>query len=74
MKRKIVAILLSLGMLCPALSTGARAVEFGDISGHWAESAIRRWGTYNIVTGDERGFRPNDTMTRAEAAAVKSPP
>lgn len=42
-----------------------------DITGHWAEEAIRRCMKRKIITGFPDGtFRPNETITRAEAATM----
>lgn len=42
-----------------------------DITGHWAEDAIRRCMKRKIITGFPDGtFRPNETVTRAEAATM----
>ena len=42
-----------------------------DITGHWAEDAIRRCMKRKITTGFPDGtFRPNEPVTRAEAATM----
>lgn len=42
-----------------------------DITGHWAEDAIRRCMKWKIITGFPDGtFRPNEPVTRAEAATM----
>lgn len=42
-----------------------------DITGHWAEDAIRRCMARKIITGFPDGtFRPNEPVTRAEAATM----
>lgn len=42
-----------------------------DITGHWAEKAIRRCMERKIITGFPDGtFRPNEPVTRAEAATM----
>lgn len=44
-----------------------------DYSGHWAESAIKEWMNYGIVTGyEDQSFKPNQPITRAEFAAILS--
>nr|MCR5826079.1 S-layer homology domain-containing protein [Oscillospiraceae bacterium] len=60
-----VALLLSLLPVFPASAAG-----YNDVSGKWAEKAINRWTEYGVVQGDRTGFRPNDTLTRAESAAI----
>ena len=45
--------------------------KFNDISGHWAEKVINELSEMGIVNGDGNGnFRPNDNITRAEAATM----
>ena len=70
--KKLLSVLLALTMVLSLLPMSALAASYEDAKGHWAEAAIERWSDYGIVTGDERGFRPNDNMTRAEAAKVLS--
>jgi len=49
--------------------TGAN--KFSDIDGHWAATAINSVAYVGWVTGYGDGtFRPNNTITRAEAAAI----
>lgn len=67
--KKLLSVLLTLALVLSFVPV-AFAANFADTKGHWAEAAIERWSGYGIVNGDERGFRPNDTMTRAEAATV----
>lgn len=44
---------------------------FKDIAGHYAETHIKDLKEMGIVNGDENGnFRPNDTITRADAAIM----
>ena len=44
---------------------------FSDVSGHWAISSIRTASAYGWINGDGDGtFRPNDPITRAEAASI----
>lgn len=53
--------------------TGEQGGEetFSDISGHWAESAIRAAAAQGWVKGMSDGtFRPDDSITRAEAMAM----
>jgi len=44
---------------------------FNDISGHWAREYINSVGHYDWIRGFAGGdFRPNQSITRAEAAAI----
>jgi hypothetical protein len=46
-------------------------VNFSDISGHWAESSIKKAVSGGIVKGYLDGtFKPNQTVTRAEFAVM----
>ncbi len=69
--KKTLSLLLAFALVL-SLVPAALAAKFADTKDHWAEAAIDRWSDYGIVTGDGRGFRPDDYMTRAEAAAVLS--
>ncbi len=45
--------------------------KFRDTKGHWAEKEINELSEMGIVLGDEKGnFRPDDKITRAEAAVL----
>jgi len=46
--------------------------RFIDARGHWAEKFIEAAASGGIIKGDDRGFRPNDPLTRAEAAVILS--
>ncbi len=41
-------------------------MQFADVEGHWAAASISRMAEMSYVEGDSRGFRPNDSITRAE--------
>ena len=72
MKKKLLVMLLCLCMaifLVPAAAFAADTA-FSDTSGHWAQSAIETWAGYDVLKGSDGAFRPNDTITRAELAAV----
>ena len=46
-------------------------VEFADVKGHWAKSAVNNMGSRKIIEGIGGGlFEPDREMTRAEFAAV----
>jgi len=52
-------------------SASAHGAGFADVNGHWAEEAIRKAQAAGIVQGYENGtFRPEQPVTRAEAAAM----
>ena len=71
MKHRFFGGTLALCLLLTMAVPAALAASYGDIAAdHWAAEAVDRWSGYGIVTGDSRGFRPDDNMTRAEAAAV----
>lgn len=70
MKKKILALLMSLALVVALLPTAAMAVSYSDVNGHWAQSPIERWSDYEVVQGYDGKFAPNGYMTRAQAAAV----
>lgn len=44
---------------------------FKDVKGHYAEAHINKLKDMGIVNGDNNGnFRPNDKLTRADAAIM----
>ena len=51
MKRRFVAVLLSLCLILAFIPVSAMAVEFDDAQGHWAEAAIDRWSDAGVVSG-----------------------
>ena len=73
---------LSLGLLAAAIPTviarpsqaqesAIPLVEFSDTQGHWAAACIERMGSGGYMEGyANRRFLPNNTMSRAEFAAV----
>ncbi len=47
------------------------AVQFTDIAGHWAESAIKQAVEQALISGYPEGtFKPNKTITRAEFIVI----
>lgn len=61
--------------ICEAISGQevSKMAGFKDISGHYAQSHIQKLKDMGIVNGDENGnFRPNDAITRADAAIMIS--
>ena len=82
--RKTISVLLSLCMaltMAPMTAFADTAAEaaneakpeirtFSDVNGHWASEAIYKWAGLGIIKGDDKGFRPNDSITRAELAAI----
>jgi len=47
------------------------AAGYSDTKGHWAEEAIDRWTEQNVLKGyDDGTFRPDQTVSRAELAAI----
>ncbi|MBD3360995.1 hypothetical protein GF366_04310, partial [Candidatus Peregrinibacteria bacterium] len=50
---------------------GVTGPMFYDIADHWAREEIEAMGEVNVVEGDpDGGFRPDDGLNRAEAAAL----
>lgn len=46
------------------------ALPFEDINGHWAEECVNILSTTGIVEGFDGKFRPDDNISRQEAAAI----
>ena len=71
MKRRALAVVLTLMMLVSVLPMAAYAAKFSDTVGHWAESSIDRWTNEGILQGvGDNKFLPNNFITRAESTAV----
>ena len=52
---------------------GTSHLMAADYDNHWAKSAIDKWQAYGIVKGyEDDTFRPNQSITRAEFAAILS--
>ena len=64
LKRSLGA-LLAVCMLVSMLPT-ALAADRSEISGHWAEKALTYFVDQGWLLGDERGYRPDANITRAE--------
>ncbi|MDP4118714.1 MAG: S-layer homology domain-containing protein, partial [Bacillota bacterium] len=50
-------------------------IKFNDISGNWAEKHIQKLADYGVVNGVQNddgtySFRPDEPITRAEAAVM----
>ncbi len=65
--KKVLAFTIAFAMV---LSTVAFAAVPNDVEGTDYEEAASVLGMLKIMQGDDGGFRPNDTITRAEFAAV----
>ena len=72
MRKRVMALLLSMGLATSVLPGGVLAADFTDVdAGHWAKAAIDRWSDYGIVSGDpDGGFRPSDSIKTSEAAKI----
>lgn len=58
--------------LCAAclLSLPVFAVEFTDVSGHWAESYIAQAADRQLIQGYDGKYSPNDPMTRSQLVTI----
>ena len=88
MKRKALAIVLTLVMLVGVLPMGAFAAEtdtqvpaeeeaqaasYVDTVGHWAEKSIERWTAEKVLEGKGNDiFDPDGLLTRAESMTIFS--
>ena len=71
MKRRALAVVLTLMMLVSVLPMAAFAASFSDTVGHWAEKPIDRWTEEGVLQGiGDNMFAPNEFITRAQSAAV----
>ena len=67
----IALVILCFSLVIP-IPTYAASESYGDTDSHWAKTAIDKWSDYEIVNGYNSSFRPDDSLTRAEMAAVIS--
>ena len=73
MKRKALAIVLTLLMLVSVLPMGAFAASYTDTEGHWAEKSIDRWTEAKVLEGmGNNTYAPDDHLTRAQAMTIFS--
>jgi hypothetical protein len=66
--RKILSLVLALALVLGSFSFAFAAQD--DVAGHEYETAIKRLNALGLMIGDSRGFRPDDTITRAEFATL----
>ena len=81
-KHKVASFILMLCMvltMIPSVALAGASAEavdektnqaYVDMTGHWAAVAVVKWSGLGIVKGDDRGFRPDDPLTRAELAVI----
>ena len=62
----ILTALLAVALTVPC----ALAANYDDVTGHWAAKEIATWSDRGIIEGSAGSFRPNDTITRGELAAI----
>lgn len=73
MKRKALAIVLTLLMLVSVLPMGAFAASYTDTEGHWAEKSIDRWTDAKVLEGmGNNTYAPDENLTRAQAMTIFS--
>lgn len=65
--RRLTATVLALLMALSLLPISAIA---SDIAGHWAEAAVTKSAELGIMNGYQGDYKPDDTITRAEFAAM----
>ncbi|NDI35683.1 S-layer homology domain-containing protein [Chengkuizengella sediminis] len=67
--RKSLVVLLTLTMIFSMFSS-VFAAGSSDIDGHWAEKQLKQWIDNGLLNGYGEGvYKPNQTLTRSEAAA-----
>lgn len=68
-KRKLMPALALIAAL--SLETASHAESFSDLDGHWAKESIEWMVSKGFLKGyPEKVFKPNDSVTRAEFAAM----
>ncbi|MDP5275153.1 carbohydrate binding domain-containing protein [Chengkuizengella axinellae] len=68
--RKLLVVLLTFSMIFSMISP-VFAAGSSDIDGHWAEKQLKQWIENGLLNGYGEGvYKPNQTITRAEAAAL----
>lgn len=76
MKKKVLALVLTLAMLASLATLPAAAVgskTYPDAVGHWAEESILRWSRSGLVKGDNLGnVNPDKPLRRCEMATILS--
>ncbi|MCQ6561398.1 S-layer homology domain-containing protein [Paenibacillus mendelii] len=69
--RRVLSLLLAVGLVLSSIGTAFGAAAASDIKGHWAENQINSWLEQGFVKGFEDGtFKPNKTISRAEFVAL----
>lgn len=64
-----VIMALALGLTLTSVSP-AFAASYTDTYGHWALSSIERLSNYELISGYNGQFRPDDNITRGEMAVI----
>ena len=72
--KKIISLLLSLAVIGSLLSTAALGANFKDTSGNtWYSEGVEYCSSKGLISGYSDGtFRPSNSITRAELAAICS--
>ena len=70
--KRILSLALASVMLVGMMVVGASAADYPDADEIVNKDAVETLGALGIMNGDERGFRPQDGLTRAEAAKMLS--
>lgn len=70
--KRIIGLMMVIATLVSVLTIGASAAsKFTDVDGHWGQSYVDYYTEKGVVNGYPDGtFRPDDKITRAEAAQV----
>lgn len=68
--KRVLSFILVLSMVLGSFGMAFADSAASDIAGHENEEAILRLNKLGIVEGDDRGFAPDDNITRAEYAVM----
>ena len=70
MKKKTLAIFLSLAMIISMLPTAAFALAFSDMPNDWSTTALENAVNNGLLIGDNGKIMPKENVTRAQMATV----
>ena len=69
--RRMITGVVTAALAVSLLALPVSAVEFSDVQGHWAQTAIQQVTDWELFTGNDKGeFMPDETMTRGMFVTV----
>ena len=70
MRKKKLALLLTLAMIISMFPINAFASEFFDMPNDWSTGALENAAANGLLKGDNGKIMPNDNLTRAQMATI----